>query len=231
MPLRPPPRVARLAAAALALGVLGAGGAAAQQRTGQPPPAKKIYCWEQGGRRVCGDALPAEAADAARTEISTRSGLATGRVGRALSDTERVAAAQQAEASRRQAELESAQLRRDLAMVESYAAEADLRRAYGDRTSLLDATIKTSQLSLQNLRLSLLGLLRQAGDQELAGEAVPPPLRKAILDQHDELLHQQRILADQRRDRAALDADLADAVQRYRTLKQPGGAAAPTPAP
>lgn len=229
MPLRASPARARLATAAIAaVAVLAAGGSAAQQRPGQAGAAKKIYCWEQGGRKVCGDALPAEAANAARTEFSTRSGLATRRVGRALNDAERVVAAQEAEASRRQAELEAAQLRRDLAMVESYATEADLRRAYGDRTSLLDETIKTSQLSLQNLRLSLLGLLRQAGDRELAGEAVPKPLHTAILSQHDELLYQQRILADQRRDRAALDLDLADALRRYRALKQLAG---PPPAP
>ena len=221
------PATARLAtAAALVLGTL-AGSGLAQQRPGQPAAAKKVYCWDEGGRKVCGDALPAEAANAARTEFSTRSGLATRRVARALNDAERVVAAQQAEANRIQAELEAAQLRRDLAMVESYAAETDLRRAYADRTTLLDETIKTSQLGLQNLRLSLLSLLRQAGDQELAGEAVPAPLRTAILSQHDELLHQQRILADQRRDRAALDSDLADAVQRYRVLKQPAGASTP----
>ena len=70
-----------------------------------------------------------------------------------------------AEAAREQADAEARQLRRDLAMVESYANEADLRRAYGDRTSLLDETLKASRLGLSNLRLSLLSLLRQAGDQ------------------------------------------------------------------
>ena len=44
--------------------------------------------------------------------------------------------------------------------------EADLRRAYGERTELLDETLKASRLGLSNLRLSLLSLLRQAGDNQ-----------------------------------------------------------------
>lgn len=229
---RPPPPVRLTAAVLLAIGALGGvGSAASQQRTPPAGTAKKIYCWEQGGRRICGDALPAEAANAARTEISTRSGLATRRVARAPNDAERAVAAQAAEDSRRQAELEAAQLRRDLAMVESYATEADLQRAYGERIGLLEAAVKTSRLGVANLRLSLLSLLRQASDRELAGQPVPQPLHKTILGQHDELLLQQRILADQLRDRAALDADLTDAVQRYQMLKQAAGPASPADGP
>ncbi|MGH8082333.1 MAG: hypothetical protein ACREP7_17285, partial [Lysobacter sp.] len=48
----------------------------------QDKPAKKLYCWNEGGRKVCGDALPAHAVDSARTEISAKSGLATAEVGR-----------------------------------------------------------------------------------------------------------------------------------------------------
>ena len=122
--------------------------------------------------------------------------------------------------------------RRDLAMVESYMTEADLRRAYGERTELLDETLKASTLGLSNLRLSLLSLLRQAGDKELAGEPVPKRLADTIRSQHDELLRQQQILGVQQKDRAALDAELNDAVARYRALKAPAAEAAPTaPAP
>ena len=33
-------------------------------------PAKKLYCWNENGHRVCSDALPAEAVNRARDEIS-----------------------------------------------------------------------------------------------------------------------------------------------------------------
>lgn len=182
---------------------------------------KKIYCWNENGNKVCGDALPASATDSARTEINARSGMTTGRMARALSDSERSAAALAADAARVQAEAEAARLRRDLAMVESYDTEADLRRAYGERTELLDESLKASRLGLSNLRLSLLSLLRQAGDQELAGTAVPKKLGDSIKAQHVELLRQQQILAAQERDRAQLERELQDSVRRYQELKAP----------
>jgi hypothetical protein len=212
--------VHRILAAAVGLAFLGSGPVFAQ---------KKVYCWNENGKKVCGDALPAEAADSARTEISAASGLRTGQVARALTETERTDAARAAEAARREADAEAMVKRRDLAMVESYLTEADLRRAYGERTELLDETLKASTLGLSNLRLSLLSLLRQAGDKELAGEPVPPRLANSIRLQHDELLRQQQILAVQEKDRAALDAELKDALARYRALKAPATGGAPTP--
>ena len=219
------PHSNRILIAAVAFGVAalaGSGGLRAQAKAGTE---KKIYCWNEGGRKVC-DALPAEAANSARTEISARSGLRTGQVSRALSDDERSAAALAQEQARLQAEAEAMQKRRDLAMVESYATEADLRRAYGERTELLDETLKASTLGVTNLRLSLLNLLRQASDRELSGDIVSKSLTTTIRDQHVELLRQQQILASQRLDRAALDDDLKDALLRYRALKAPPGAAA-----
>ncbi len=221
------PHSNRMLIAAVALGVValvGSGELCAQAKAGVE---KKIYCWNEGGRKVCGDALPAEAADSARTEISARSGLRTGQVSRALSDSERSAAALAQEQTRLLAEAESMQKRRDLAMVESYATEADLRRAYGERTELLDETLKASSLGVTNLRLSLVALLRQASDKELAGDIVPKPLTNTIRDQHTDLLRQQQILVAQRQDRAALDEDLKDALLRYRALKLPPGGANP----
>jgi len=211
--------------------------AAASFASAAAPPsntAKKLYCWtDAGGHKICGDALPPEAADRARTEISAKSGMRTGEVARALSAEERAAAATAAEQAEAQAAAEAARQRRDLAMVESYGTEADLRRAYGERISLLDSTIKASQLGVANLRLSLTSLLNQASDLELSGKPVPAPLLGNVRSQHTELQKQQRILAQQQRDRGELDGEFTDAVARYRTLKQAeagGAAASPTPA-
>ena len=216
----------RTAVAALALA--GAGAAAAQTAA---PPQKKIYCWDEGGRRVCGDALPASAVDRARTEISVKSGIPTKQVDRALTEAERSVAAVAAEAARRQAEAESIQKRRDLAMVESYLTEADLRRAYGERTALLDETLKASRLGIANLRLSLLALLRQAGDLELAASPVPRKLTDSLRRQHAELLRQQQILLAQQADRAQLERELDDSVRRYREMRKDSDAPAAAPAP
>ena len=207
-----------LAVIATALGA-GLGASADVAAQAQAPVQKKVYCWNEHGRKICSDALPAEAANAARTEISAKSGLATGQVARALTETERTEAEASATVARRQAEAEAIQKRRDLAMVESYMTEADLRRAYGERTILVDETIKASQLGLSNQRLSLITLLRQAGDWELDNKPVPKQLANSILQQHNDLIRMQQILADQQQDRATLEAELADAIRRYRDFK------------
>lgn len=218
-----------------ALAVTGSGAAMAQS---QPPAQKRIYCWDEGGRRVCGDALPASAANSARTEFSARTGLETGSVGRALTADERIAAAAAARAAQLQADAQAAQRRRDLAMVESYRSEEELRQAYGERTGLVDEAIKSSQLGVSNLRLSLLSLLQQAGDKELANAPVPQGLTSTIRGQHSELLRQQQILRNQLSERAALETEMQDSLKRYRETRMEtdagatqGAAASASPAP
>lgn len=185
---------------------------------------KRLYCWEEDGRKVCGDALPASAVDSARTEISAATGLPRDQVGRALSEEERAAARLAARRAAAEAEAEAARRRRDLAMVESYATEADLRRAYGERITLVEESVKTSQMGMVNLRQSLLTLLRQAAELELQAKPVRKALADNIRQQHTDLLRQETILQQQRDERAHLGADLEDALERYRALKRPRSA-------
>lgn len=192
---------------------------------------KKLYCWQENGRKICGDALPAEAAGRARTEINAKSGMRTGEVARALTADERAQAAAADERARLEAEAAAAQARRDLAMVESYTTEAELRRAYGARIVLVEEALKTSALGEANLRRSLLSLLNQAADLELAGKPVTAALTASIRLQYGVLQRQLQIFADQRRDRATLDREREDALRRYRELKQPQLPAAPAAPP
>lgn len=190
-----------------------------------PPKARKLYCWNEGGQKVCGDALPPEHATRARTEFSAKSGRTLDRVERALTAEERAAAAAAAKAAQLDADAEAARLRRDLAMVESYATEAELQRAFNDRIALVEASIKTSVLGEANLRRGLVGLLDQAANLELAGKPVGKPLQDSVLQRRADLSRQTDILHRQREDRAALDADLSAVLQRYRELKAEADAA------
>ena len=192
------------------------------QKTGDT--AKKLYCWNENGRKVCGDALPANAVDSARTEISARSGLATGRVDRAPSAEERAAAATKAEADRQGGLADEARLRREMAMVDSYASEAELRRAYEHRISLGEGTIQASRMGVTGLRLSLLTLLKRAGEAELSGKPVAKSLATSIHQQHVELLRQQNMLVQQQRDAGTVEGEFASALARYRALKAPAAA-------
>lgn len=189
------------------------------QKTGAP--AKKLYCWTEDGHKVCGDALPSTAVDSARTEISARSGLPTRHLERAPSADERAAAASQAEVDRLQSLADQARLRREMAMVESYNSEADLRRAYEHRISLSTGTVRASRMSVTGLRHSLLTLLKRAGNAELAGKPVIKPLAANIHQQHGELLRQQSMLVQQQHDASTIEGEFNDALARYRALKSP----------
>ena len=208
------------ALAPIMLATLAATGFAAAAAAAQDKAATgKLYCWNEGGQRVCSDRLPPEQAAGARTEISNKSGRTLDRVDRALTDEERAAQASEAEIAKRDAESEAARMRRELAMVESYATENDLMRAFNERIALVDAGIKTSQLSEANLRRGLVGLLQQASNLELAGKPVPKPLHEKVLARHAELGKQAQVLQQQLADRAALDVQLTETVARYRELK------------
>lgn len=218
-----------LAAAALLLALAAPAAVLAQSGTKKPTtaaaPAKKLYCWNEDGRKVCGDALPAHAVDSARTEISARSGLPTGQVDRALTGEERVAAEQAAREARSAAMAEDARKRRDRAMAESYATEQDLRNSFQERIVLLDETVKASQFGIEGRRQALLSLLRKAGEAELSSKPVGKTLAENIRGQHDELLHQQEVLKQQVLERSLADQDLSAALERYHALKakNPGG--------
>ena len=196
--------------------------AGAQDKTG-----KKLFCWNENGRKVCGDALPASAVDSAREELSGSSGLRIGEVGRALNDEER--RAHETEQKRLKAEADAAEAarRRDAALAESYGSEEELRRAYRIRYDLIDESIKSSRLALDNLHQSLRRMLEQAGERELSGKPVAKPMADNIRQQRDSYLELQEAYAHQQHEREAIDQQLQEAVARYREMKAPKTDAAP----
>lgn len=205
----------RRIAGALALG-LACAAAGAQNK----PPEKKLYCWNEGSRRVCSDALPASAVKHSRTEINQASGMAVKRVERELTAEERVLAAQQQEAANREAR----EQRRDMAMVLSYETEADLLRAFRERFDLIEESLKSSKLALANLQMSLISLLRQANELELQSKPVNRKLREKIITQHKDLIGLRALEQRQQAERASLSQEFDAALARYRELKNQAGA-------
>lgn len=196
----------------------------------QDTTKKKLYCWNEGGRKVCGDALPASAVDSARTEFNARNGLATSRLDRALTPEEQAAAAVQAQAEADRAAAAEAEHRRIMAMVTTFQTEDDLRRAFEARVALNRDATKTARMGIDGLRQSLVALLRRAGENELNRKPVPKKLADDIQSQHGQLAVQQAALATLQREATTLQAQLEEAVARYRALKpQPAGTAPTAP--
>ena len=195
--------------------VLVAPAALAQEKA----PAKKLFCWQEKGQRVCSDALPAEAVNAAREEISATSGLRTGGVERAMTEEERASAA--IEAQQRQMDAAAAETRRrtDAAMLLSYRDENDLRRVFNDRIAIVDNNVRTARYNTVSLRDGLVSLLQTAGNQELAGRPVAPELAANIRQRHAELVRTRRLQHSFETQRSTLDVEITDIMQRYRAMK------------
>lgn len=182
-------------------------------------PAKKLYCWNENGQRVCSDALPADAVNRARVEISAKSGMRTAEVAQAMSEEERAQAA--SDEQQRQVDQAAADTRRrtEQAMLMSYQSEDDLRRVFNERTSIVDNSIRTARYNVTSLREGLVTMLQTAGDRELDGKPVAPAMAENIRSRHRELLRQRQLQASFERQRAELDVEITDITRRYRELK------------
>jgi len=215
------PKQTRLAMLVIAASAILALPVAAQnkQADSQAAAKKKLYCWDQGGQRICSDTLPSEAVNQARDEFNARSGTRSGGIGRALSAEERAAAAaEQAQLQADQAALETRK-RTDQAMLLSFQSEEELRRVFNERTNIVDNNVRTARYNVASLREGLVSLLRLAGDRDLAGQKVSDKIAADIQQRHRELLWQQRLQASFEQQRADLEGEIEQILQRYRAVK------------
>ena len=211
-------------AVALACAAALPGNVAAQAK---PPAAKKLYCWDQGGQRICSDTLPPEAVNRAREEFNSRSGMRSGEVSAAQSAEERADAAALAAQAQIDKAAEDTRKRTEQALLTTFETEDQLRRVFSQRVDIADNLIQTARYNVTSLREGLATLLRTAGDRELSGNKVGEKQSADILQRHRELLAQQRLLTSFQGQRARLDEEIEATVGRYRELKGLSAPAAP----
>ena len=204
----------------------------ADARTPQTPKGKKLYRWvDAQGKVQISDTLPPELVGTERREINAGTGRTTGTVERALTPEEKVAAA--AEAARAQDEEArlAEQKRNEDAMLASYLTEEDLKRAYGERISLLKQTLESTDVSLMSLRESLAVQLAHASEAELTGRKVDDKRLAKIRELHNELLRQRTFQGNRHVELMALDAEFVRMLERYRVRRsEQAQATAPQPA-
>lgn len=180
---------------------------------------KKLYCWDEQGKRTCSDTLPPEAVNEAHDVFNSNSGLRSAEVQRSLSPEERAAiAASQAQHQADQA-AEQTRQRTDKAMLSSYENEDDLRRVFTDRSTLIENNIATARFNATSIREGLVILLKNAGSEELNKQRVSDKATRQILDRHLALLAQQRLRTNFEQQRASLDTEIEQTLKRYRELK------------
>ena len=213
---------------ALLAALLAAGVATAQEKDKGP----KLYRWvDKQGKIHYDQALPPEAVNEARREFNAKTGTATGSVDRALTPEEREQQALAEKAAVEAAAAANEQKRREEIMMASYETEAELRRAYGERVTLLEMTIESTDISIKSLRENLATMLAQASDTELDNRRVLDERAKTIRELHAEQKKQETLQVGRRTDLAALNAEFARMLTRYRELRSSNVAPATTPTP
>jgi hypothetical protein len=210
---------------------------AAASASAQDATRKKLYRWvDAEGKVHIADTLPPEEVDKARREINAESGSSMGTIDRELTPEEQALYAAEQQRNQAQAEIDEKRRRDEDAMLESYPSEEDLKRAYGDRISLLKQTLESTDVSLLSLRTGLAAQLAEASEAELAGRPVDAKRLATIRDLHVELIKQRVFQANRHTELLSLDAEFERMLERYRGRKAELAAAAaaaehPSPPP
>lgn len=182
--------------------------------------AQKLYRWvDKDGKVHYSDAIPPEAVDQARRELSAKSGMTVGEVDRALTDEERAALAAAAAEAKTAAELAEEQRQRDEVLMASFPTEGDLQRAYDERIKLLEESLKAAQATIDGQRQSLASMLANAADRELNGQAVDAKTVGNVREAHRQVQLQQDLLQRRELELAALRIEFDTTLARYRELR------------
>jgi hypothetical protein len=198
----------------ITLALLAAATAGAQEQK------KKLYRYvDKNGNVTYVDALPADATGAARKEFSSESGQTTGAVDRALTADELAARQANSEAAAKAAAIAAQQKLLEESMLVNYQTEADLRRAYDERISLLQQTIESTDISLKNVRGSLASLLAEASEAELYGRKVDTRRAGTIRELRGEMVKQQAFQVTRLSELTTLNSEFDRVLVRFRELR------------
>lgn len=182
----------------------------------QDDKAKKLYKWtdQQGGVHFS-DQIPPEAKEYARERVNDQ-GVSVERIDRALTPEE--LAAQQAAADKAEAEAKSAEDQRkaDEALINSYASEDDLTRAYNQRLDLLSQTIEARNIEIAARDQSLQTLVAQAAELERGGRPVSDALKQMIASERTEIERQKQFLVKKEAEKITAKSDYERDMARYK---------------
>lgn len=181
--------------------------------------AQLYVCTDARGRTISGDRPPPECSDRAVRELRN-----DGSVRRVIEPplTAEQRAAREAEAKRQRSEAEKQreQMRRDLALLETYASEAEIEetrnRALGSRQQLIDRAVQ---------RLADHEKERKKLDNEaefFVKRQMPDRLKRAFESNATLLRSEQRIIDDVRADMDRVNARFDSELQRWRALVSAG---------
>ncbi len=184
-----------------------------------PASATVFVCTTADGRTITGDRPPAECADVPIRELRA-DGLVRRVIEPPLTEEQRRARAEQARLAKQRHDEKRAQARQDIALLETYANEADIevarKTALASRQAMIDRSRK---------RLETFAVERKKLDEETefyVNRKLPLKLEQAIEANESLVQAEQRLIVEMQADIARINKRFDDEAGRYRELREAG---------
>ncbi len=206
--------VLRTTAIALLLVTLGAAAA------GPNNDGRMRYKWrDEAGNLHYADSVPPEATRLGY-EVVNQQGVVVRRVERAKTAAELAAAKAAADKLAEEKRKVADAARNDAQMLAAYPTEEDLRKSLQAQIDLITQNIQATEVGIASQEKSLAERLVHAAEQERNGKPVPAPVQKQINTLRTGLADQKAFLERRTADRAAMEKQLVDDLEKYRVLKK-----------
>lgn len=178
--------------------------------------AGKLYKWtDKEGNVHYSDQIPPEAQEYARERLSGQ-GVSVERVDRAMTAEERAAIDAEQKRIADEAAAKEKQRKADEALMNSYASEEDLVRAYNQRMDLLAQTIDARRIEIDSREQSLSKLVGQAAEMERDGRPVSDALKQMISGERAEIDRQKEFLKRKETEKVAAKTEYDTNLAKYR---------------
>jgi hypothetical protein len=184
-----------------------------------PASATMFVCTTADGRTITGDRPPAECADVPIRELRA-DGLVRRVIEPPLTEEQRRARAEKARLAKQRHDEKRAQARQDIALLETYANEADIevarKTALASRQAMIDRSRK---------RLETFAVERKKLDEETefyVNRKLPLKLEQAIEANESLVQAEQRLIVEMQADITRINKRFDDEAGRYRELRDAG---------
>ena len=182
-----------------------------------------IKCWTNDeGVRECGNAVPPEHAQKGHRAL-TAQGITVSTTSRAKTKdelrTERAQAARVAAIRAEEARTAREREMHDRVLLRTFTSENDLIMAHEGQVASIDLRIEHTEQILKQLERSLEELRAQAATLERTGKAITPELEDKITRVERQLNGSHSFIEQRSLQKAELDAQFAQDLERYRELK------------
>ena len=182
----------------------------------------RIYCCDDAnGRKVCGDFVPKECERRAYEERDNK-GYVINKVEAPLTPEQQARRAAENERKQNEEKVKAEERRRNLALLSTYASEADIDASRDRSLREVDKLIKEAEQAVVNAEKNL---AKTSAEKEFyKGKELPSDLKSKIRDLEAATAAKRVVLDARKRDIGLVNAKFADERKKFRELKGITGA-------